>query len=325
MLKHCLILLMACMPLFADSYSMNRPDAHGPIGVMADHKHHQNNVMVSYRAMPMTMSTLVNGKETVSLDSVQSNYMMSPKDMQMTMHMVGAMWGYSNNITLTAMLGYSENGMTMINKMNQTSEMNSSGLNDLNVGAIVDLNKTKNSKTIANIGVSLPIGSIEKENADGVHLPYGMQLGSGTYDVNLGLTRTYQFNDISVGTQISGLVRLGRNKLDYRLGNKYQGTSWVQKVWSRELSTSARIAITGTTDITGSNNTLTAMQIGMSPMYNTNSGSLVSSLGVGVNYSPSFLDKTRIAGEISTPVSKDTNTLALIADTSFTFGIQQSL
>ena len=80
-----------------------------------------------------------------------------------------------------------------------------------------------------------------------------------------------------------------------------------------------------TLDITGSNNTLTAMQIGMSPMYNTNSGSLVSSLGVGMNYIPSFLDKTRIAGEISTPVSKDTNTLALIADTSFTFGIQQSL
>ena len=195
----------------------------------------------------------------------------------------------------------------------------------IKLGAIIDLDKSINSKTIANIGLSLPIGSIEKENATGVHLPYGMQRGSGTYDILLGATRVYQFDDISIGTQLSALIRTGRNKLDYRLGNKYEGTTWIQKVWNNEISSSARIKITGTTDITGSDNTLTAMQIGMSPMYNTNRGSLITSFGLGVNYLPSFLDKTRIAGEVLAPITKDTNTISLIADTSITIGVQQSL
>ena len=325
MYKYFFILAFLALPMFADSYSIKRPDSHAPIGVMADHKHHKNEIMLSFRSMPMTMSTLVDGKETQSVDNIHSSYMMSPKDMTMTMHMVGAMWGYSDQITLTAMLGYSDNKMTMVNKMSKTSNMASSGLNDLKLGAIIDLDKSINSKTIANIGLSLPIGSIEKENATGVHLPYGMQLGSGTYDILLGATRVYQFDDISIGTQLSALIRTGRNKLDYRLGNKYEGTTWIQKVWNNEISSSARIKITGTTDITGSDNTLTAMQIGMSPMYNTNRGSLITSFGLGVNYVPSFLDKTRIAGEVLAPITKDTNTISLIADTSITIGVQQSL
>ena len=325
MLNYFFILLMAIVPLMADSYSMGRPDAHAPIGVMADHKHHKNDIMVSYRVMPMAMNTLVEGTEKTSVSDVHSNYMMSPKDMQMTMHMVGAMWGISNDITLSAMLGLSDNQMTMVHRMNQTSDMQSNGLNDLKVGAIIDVNQSKNSKTIANIGISVPIGSIEEKNDSNTHLPYGMQLGSGTYDIMVGVTRTVQYSDVSIGAQINGLIRTGRNKLNYRLGNKYQGTTWIQKLWSNEFSTSARLKITGTTDITGQDNTLTAMQISKSPMFNTNQGSLITDLGVGVNYTPDFLDKTRIAAEITTPILSDTNSLSLIADTTLVFGIQQSL
>ena len=35
--------------------------------------------------------------------------------------MLGAMWGYSDNITLTAMINYSSNEMSMINQMNAKS------------------------------------------------------------------------------------------------------------------------------------------------------------------------------------------------------------
>ena len=149
--------------MFADSYSIKRPDSHAPIGVMADHKHHKNEIMLSFRSMPMTMSTLVDGKETQSVDNIHSSYMKSPKDMTMTMHMVGAMWGYSNQVTLTAMLGYSDNKMTMVDKMSKTSNMASSGLNDVKLGAIIDLDKSINSKTIANIGLAYPLAPSKKK------------------------------------------------------------------------------------------------------------------------------------------------------------------
>ena len=325
MLNYFFILLIAVVPLMADPYSMGRPDAHAPIGVMADHKHHKNEIMVSYRVMPMAMNTLIEGTKKTSVSNIHSNYMMSPKDMQMTMHMVGAMWGLSNDITLSAMLGLSNHQMTMIDRMNQTSNMQSNGLNDLKLGAIINVNQSKNSQTIANIGISVPIGSIEETNGNGRHLPYGMQLGSGTYDLMIGVTRTIQYSDYSIGAQINGLIRTSRNKLNYRLGNKYQATTWIQKLWTNEFSTSARLKITGTTNITGQDNTLTANEISMSPMFNTNQGSLITDLGVGMNYIPDFLDKTRVAAEITTPILSDTNTLSLIADTTLIVGIQQSL
>ena len=323
MFKLCIILLMSSITVLANLN--NRPDAHAPIGVMADHKHHQNEIMLSYRIMPMGMDSLIDGSRKISLENVQSSYMMSPKDMQMTMHMIGAMWGYSNDITLTAMMGLSDNKMTMINQMNQTSEMTSSGLNDIKVGAIFNLNNSKSSRTIGNIGVSLPVGSIKEKNNDGIHLPYGMQLGSGTYDLNLGLTHTIYLNDMSFGGQVNGRIRTGRNALNYRLGNKYQGTAWIQKLWSNTISSSLRISATGTTDITGKDNTLTAMQIGMSPMYNTNQGSLITDIGIGINYRATFIQNTRIAGEVSTPISQNSNAIALSSGTSIALGIQYSL
>ena len=324
MLNYFLIVLMAIVPLIASPYSMNRADAHAPIGVMADHIHHKDDIMVSYRIMPMAMNTLINGTEKTSFSDI-NNFMMRPKDMQMTMHMVGAMWGASNDMTLTAMLGLSNHQMTMVNTMNQTSSMQSDGLNDLKLGAIINIDQSKNNKTIANIGISIPIGSIEETNANGTHLPYGMQLGSGTYDLIVGLTRTVQYSDYSIGAQINGLIRTGRNKLNYRLGNKYQGTAWIQKRWAPNLSTSARVKTTGTTDITGKDNALTASEINMSPMFSTNQGSLITDFGVGINYIPEFLKKTRVAAEITTPILYETNTLSFIADTTLIIGIQQSI
>ncbi len=325
MLRTCIIIVMTSISLLANLNDTHRTDDHAPIGVMTDHKHHQNEVMISYRVMPMTMNSLIDGTNKVSLDTVQSSYMMSPKDMQMTMHMMGAMWGYSDHITLTAMMGFSDKKMTMINQMNQTSEMTSSGLNDIKLGAIFNLDERKSSKTIGNIGISLPIGSIKEKNNDGAHLPYGMQLGSGTYDLNLGLTHTIFFTDMSIGGQVSGRIRSGRNALNYRLGNNYQGTAWIQKLWANNVSSSLRITATGTTDITGKDNTLSAMQAAMSPMYNTNQGALVTDIGIGINYRPTFIKNTRIAGELSTPISQNTNTLTLRTDTAFTLGIQHNL
>jgi len=325
MFNYFFIVFMAVVPLIASPYSMNRADAHAPIGVMADHMHHKDEIMVSYRFMPMAMNTLIDGTKKISVSDIHGNYNMSPKDMQMTMHMVGAMWGVSNDITLTAMVGLCNHQMAMVNQMNQTSNMQSNGLNDLKLGAIININQSKNSQTIANIGISVPIGSIEETNANGTPLPYGMQLGSGTYDLMVGVTQTAQYNDISIGAQVNGLIRTGRNKLNYRLGNKYQGTAWIQKLWAQNLSTSARLIITETTNITGQDNTLTAMQINMSPMFNTNRGSLITDLGVGMNYTPDFLTKTKVAAEISTPILFDMNTVSFLADTTLIVGIQQSL
>ena len=154
MLKKLFILLVLVAPLMAMPSS--RPDAHAPIGVMADHTHYEGSGMISYRFMNMQMDSLYNGTNKISLSTAQQSYMMNPTDMSMSMHMIGGMYGYSDKVTLTAMINYLDNQMTMVNMMNVESDMASSGFSDLKLGAIIELLNSSNKKVIGNIGLSLP-------------------------------------------------------------------------------------------------------------------------------------------------------------------------
>lgn len=76
-------------------------------------------------------------------------------------------------------------------------------------------------------GLSLPTGSIDEKNkkhpnpmmADN-QLPYGMQLGSGTYDPSIGLLYQGTSKPIWWGANLVYTARLEDNKRDYRLGDK---------------------------------------------------------------------------------------------------------
>ena len=324
------IIITLCIAVSACTYANTvnlRPDAHAPIGVMADHMHHKHEIMVSHRFMVMQMNTLYNGTSKISELNVLSDYMMTPSSMQMSMHMLGAMWGYSDNITLTAMINYSSNEMSMINQMNAKSDMSSEGFGDLKIGAIFKVSESSRDQIIVNSSLSVPVGSIDEENSDGNHLPYGMQLGSGTYDLNLGTTYTAHKHNYSYGAQLGFLCRLGTNSNDYSLGNQYKLNAWAQKVWTNEISTSIRGTALFINDIEGEDSTLSAMVTSMSPLYSTNQGSIRGDIGFGINYYPktTILKGNRLAGELNIPVFHHTDTINVVADSTITFGIQRTL
>ena len=88
-------------------------------------------------------------------------------------------------------------------------------------------------------GTSLPTGSIDQEGDTPrdtgqpvEQLPYTMQLGSGTYDVLLGVTYGGSLDPVAnIGpvmyrAQVSGKVRTGKNARDYLLGNLYLVSLW---------------------------------------------------------------------------------------------------
>jgi hypothetical protein len=78
-------------------------------------------------------------------------------------------------------------------------------------------------------GLSLPTGSIDEKNDNhpvavrrNELLPYGMQLGSGTFDPSIGLL--YQASESPWWWGVNGVytARLYDNKRDYRLGNEFR-------------------------------------------------------------------------------------------------------
>ena len=260
------ILLFLC-PAYCDEHV--HPDGHehgstgpghddnSPLGVMGGHTHQADEVMFSYRYGIMEMNGNLDGSTTASTrDILDAGFMMAPTSMRMEMHMIGAMYGVSDSITLMAMLPLKR--MEMISEMPMPDMPNmimrrktlSSGAGDLKLTGIVPLWEADDHNRALKVtaGLSIPTGSIKETGAGRnmagempMRLAYPMQMGSGTFDLLPGLTYLAQGDDWSWGAQANSAIRLGENGEGYSLGNRFQATAWYSRKLSDMLSASARI------------------------------------------------------------------------------------
>ena len=77
---------------------------HAPIGVMGDHMHENGEWMLSYRYMHMAMGGNRIGTNSITTAETHQQFMVSPLDMDMGMHMLGAMYGLTDKLTVMAMV-----------------------------------------------------------------------------------------------------------------------------------------------------------------------------------------------------------------------------
>lgn len=176
--------------------------AHAPIGVMGEHVHNKGEWMTSYRYMRMDMDTHFNGFDEVTVSDVHNDFMIAPTDMSMEMHMLGVMYGVSDEITAMLMVPYVKKDMDHINRSGVTFSTQAKGIGDVKFSGLFLLNDmlddwsafSGESDLILNFGLSFPTGSINQRDdtlaGPDEPLPYPMQIGSGTYDLLPGLTYT---------------------------------------------------------------------------------------------------------------------------------------
>ncbi len=82
-------------------------------------------------------------------------------------------------------------------------------------------------------GISFPTGSINEKGNTPIgpgnqQLAYTMQLGSGTYDFPIGAGYYGDSSKLSWGLELFAKLRTGNNSRDYRLGNRYFVSTWLQ-------------------------------------------------------------------------------------------------
>ncbi len=156
------------------------------IGVVIHHQHKSGNWMVSYKYMNMYMDGLIRGtaeregNEKVSTEDVARadmttpgvpvanfNYIMAPLNMTMKMHMLMAMYGYSDNTSFMFMTNYLQNDMNMVMHMgnenmimsSRESQMATSGVSD----TVLTMMVKASDAWIISFGLSLPTGSIDEQ------------------------------------------------------------------------------------------------------------------------------------------------------------------
>ena len=311
-----------------DKWSAARPDGHAPIGLMGDHAHKKGEFMFSYRYMFMNMDGNRDGTNSLSDREVLQDFMVTPVDMTMQMHMVGGMYAVSDDVTLMAMVPYVSKEMEHLTRMGGRFTTNSEGFGDIKTTALYTIFNQDKQRVHLNLGASFPTGSINEKDdtpaGENQILPYPMQIGSGTFDLLPGITYLGQSGKGSWGAQALTTLRLGKNDNGYRLGNKYQLTGWIGRNWTDWLSTSLRL--TGTTwgDIDGADDRLNPMMIPTADPELRNGTQI--NLGFGINlYAPEGnLQGSRLAMEFELPILRDLDGPQLETDWQFTLGLQSS-
>ncbi len=334
------IFLMVTSVLYAQNnnqetnnkWSGSRPDGHAPISVMGDHTHGKGEWMFSYRYMYMNMEDLKRGNDDEDFADVLipngGDYMVTPTEMPMQMHMLGAMYAPSDKITLMLMTNYITMEMDHLTGMGSTFTTKSSGFGDTQVALMYKFFNKNKQQLHGQLGVSIPTGSIDEEdvtpasNGMDVILPYPMQIGSGTFDPVLALTYLTQNDRISFGSQLRTVLRLGENSNDYRLGNRYGLNNWLAIKTTNWLSFSLRLEGLIVSEINGANPDLNPNMVITADT--DNSGGTFINSGIGFNlYVPKGdLKNFRFGFEFATPLLQDVNGVQLKRRETITLGLQ---
>lgn len=318
-MKKIIILLLFC----ALSLSANEgPMGHAPINIMGDHTHKNDEKMLSYRYMRMEMDGLKDGSSDISRSDILEEYMMAPIDMTGEMHMLGYMWGLSDDITTMLMLSYQQKEMTMQMRSGRKMHMDSEGFGDVKAMMLINIDKTPSQSYHATLGVSIPTGKIDEENDNGNHLPYPMQQGSGTLDTITGLTWSQLNDGWSWGTQGMVTFRWGQNHRGYRLGDRLDASVWMSKEINEAISTSLGMSVSSWSSIDGQDSRI----LRNTPLADPNqSGSRIDiSLGINILSHVSWLKDHRFALAVGTPIFESFDTPQMSTSWWLTVGWQKA-
>ena len=230
-------------------------------------------------------------------------YMMAPVDMSMHMTMAMIMYGVTDKFMLMGMAHYMKNNMSMLTRDGGTSTMSSSGISDTVISGMLQ----GPYKLTFNVGLSLPTGDINvrgpmKHNAtdpavENEKYPYGMQLGSGSYDIKHGISYSDVSDDIGWGGSYEYTSRMNINDNDYKWGNLFFVDTWIRWDVTKQFNTTAKIAFRGLGEMEGADPDLNAS---MSPTMDAeNYGGRRVDLGFGAKYT---IEEYSLTADVSMPV-----------------------
>ncbi len=344
--------VLMATPAFAHLNEVtHRPESHAPAGVMGDHLHKQGEWMLGIRTLSRDFSDLYQGSDKIApQQAAEAGFSMYATEMRMDMIMLDIMYALNDNVTLMFMPQYMKMDMTMaatpgmMNEMHETDGMaemdgmgehsdhgmhhqhDVSGIGDTLIGALIRIAKNGNHSVHATLNISVPTGSVDERNADGTFVHYGMQLGSGTWDLHPGLTYTGYDNLLSWGAQLGTVLRLeDENDSGFAFGERYFATGWGAYRFADWGSTSLRLSYEKENKIRGHYND--THNHSSPPDFQHNYGGEFVDAGIGLNVVPQTgaLAGVRLGLEWVLPVRGHYNGIQLGRDTGWNLSLTYAL
>jgi hypothetical protein len=180
-----------------------------------------------------------------------------------------------------------KNDMGMMMPNGAESTMSTAGVGD-SIASIEFPLKKYHAKY--SLGLSIPTGSITEHgpmgNMGDVRYPYGMQLGSGTYDVIMGAGYERRNRKLTYAAGVEYLARTGENSEGYRLGNKSKAEGLLRYHFTSEMNADVNVSYMEVGEIEGQDAELSCTDTNcMSPAADfENSGGKRADLSLGFKY-----------------------------------------
>ena len=229
------------------------------------HTHPKGEWMVSYTRMQSRMAGNRSGTARLSDNEVLNDFMVAPTSMDMDMHMVGIMGTPTDNLTIMAMVPFMEMSMEHVTRGGKRFTTQSSGIGDVSVSGLYTVYKREGSLIHLHLGGSLPTGSIDARGdtpaGRDLRLPYPMQLGSGTFNLDPGVAYLVQNGRWNMGGHLGSSIPVGTNDNGYRLGRRAKLDAWVTRRWNDWFSSSFRTVASSWGDIEGADPLLNAAMV----------------------------------------------------------------
>ncbi len=238
-------------------------------GLMNDHMHEGGEVMIGLRFERQRYSGAnQSGSDDISDAAIlAAGYTQRAQSMEMDMVMLDLMFAPTEDITLMVMPHYMWHRMEMvgIDPANTGMDMGgghgghsghgghaiafgevhahgTEGFGDTLVSASYRLARDPGFRAHATLGVWVPTGAVDKLNADGTFVHYGMQPGSGTWDFEPSITVSGSERAVGWGGQASYRWRTdGDNASGFAFGDKARVTGWLSYLLTADLGATARL------------------------------------------------------------------------------------
>lgn len=300
-----------------------RPDQHGPAGVMGDHVHDKGVFMVGVEWVHSDAGgPNQSGTETIDDSAIAARGFSSrTRSMQMDMAMLHLMYAPNDSVTLMVMPMWMRMEMTMVGigsgmdhgmghgghhmlAPGETMTHTTQGFGDTEAGALIALSRRPQLSAIAGLSVSIPTGRVDRTNEDGTFVHYGMQSGSGTWDLIPSFTLKGTGQTLSWGAQARYRFRTeNENESGFRFGDMFTTQAWAALPLSRSVSVSARVSYTDQGPVEGHYN---AAHNHASPSdRQANYGGQTIDGGLGANLA--FGGRWRLGVEANAPLYQDLN------------------
>ncbi|TNE33964.1 MAG: hypothetical protein EP350_02815 [Alphaproteobacteria bacterium] len=323
---------------------------HPAAGMMNEHMHDGGEFMLGLRySHDSYRGANQSGTDAIADgDIYAAGYGVRASRMDMDMVMLDIMYAPNDQLTFMIMPHWMRHEMTMvgINPMNTGMDMggmdmtqphsglpfgetmthSTEGFSDTLVSGSLRLARSPSFNAHVTIGLWLPTGRVDRTNPDGTFVHYGMQSGSGTWDIELVATILGAEGAFGWGAQASYRWRTEEhNASGFSFGDKTLVTSWASHLVGARASATARLSWEHEGQILGHYN---AAHRHASPSdRQTNYGGDKVLVGLGLNLALPFsgAKPPQIGFEAAVPVYQNLNGIQLPEDWRLSLSLTKTL